>query len=96
MEQQSTLYEQSSADRSAWIYLIGLDPSLDFAQLCPTGTTPNASFLVAEGSGLPLTDRVFDAVVSGLALNFMPYPERALARYVQDHRCHGQVGSRSL
>ncbi len=38
-----------------------------------------ASFVVADASGLPRRDGGFDAVVSGLVLNFVPEPARVLA-----------------
>jgi len=38
-----------------------------------------ASFVVADAAGLPRRDGGFDAVVSGLVLNFVPEPTRVLA-----------------
>jgi SAM-dependent methyltransferase len=42
-------------------------------------TTPAAHFVVADARQMPFPDRAFDAVVSGLVLNFVPEPERAAA-----------------
>lgn len=57
--------------------IIGLDPSLSFVQFARQ-QTDYAFFVVGDGTSLPLTANSFDAVVSGLALNFMPQPLTAL------------------
>jgi SAM-dependent methyltransferase len=38
-----------------------------------------AGFVAGDARSLPLPDRCFDAIVSGLALNFVPEPDRAAA-----------------
>lgn len=40
-------------------------------------------FRLGDARSLPLPDRRFDAVVSGLALNFVPTPGRAVAEFVR-------------
>ena len=57
--------------------LVGLDPSWDFVQYASQQTN-EATFLVAGGGALGFRDKSFDAVVSGLALNFIPAPEQSL------------------
>ncbi|MBZ0281427.1 MAG: class I SAM-dependent methyltransferase [Anaerolineae bacterium] len=57
--------------------MVGIDPSLDFVGYARQQTS-GAHFLVADAGGLALQDKIVDTVVSGLALNFMPHPERAL------------------
>jgi SAM-dependent methyltransferase len=57
--------------------MVGLDPSWDFVQYAKQQTT-EASFLVAEGGALAIGSETFDAVISGLALNFIPQPEQAI------------------
>ena len=46
-------------------------------------TDPRTGFGVADARSLPFPDRHFDAVISGLALNFVPQPERAVAEFVR-------------
>jgi SAM-dependent methyltransferase len=41
-------------------------------------TDPRARFVVGDARALPFEDGIFDAVVSGLMLNFVPEPDRAL------------------
>jgi SAM-dependent methyltransferase len=57
--------------------VVGVDPSLGFL----AGATANvrAGFCAADARALPFPDDTFDAVVSGLALNFVPEPARAAA-----------------
>lgn len=59
-------------------FIVGLDPSWDFARYA-IQRTPDARFVVADGSALAFEGNAFDAVVSGLALNFMAAPEQAVA-----------------
>jgi len=58
--------------------IVGLDPSWAFVKYAGQKST-EAFFIVADGGALPVGSRTCDAVVSGLALNFIPQPERALA-----------------
>ncbi|MBZ0297651.1 MAG: class I SAM-dependent methyltransferase [Anaerolineae bacterium] len=58
--------------------IVGLDPSWDFLRYARQ-LTSKASFVVAGGGALAFSDQSFDVVVSGLALNFIPVPEQALA-----------------
>ncbi|GAA4445122.1 class I SAM-dependent methyltransferase [Phytohabitans houttuyneae] len=62
----------------------GVDPSDGFlatahAQLAD----PRVSFLTGDARALPLPDDRFDAVVSGLAVNFVPEPELAAAEFAR-------------
>jgi SAM-dependent methyltransferase len=57
--------------------VIGADRSPGF--LAAAVPDPRAHFLVADARQLPLPDARFGAVVSGLALNFVPEPGRAVA-----------------
>lgn len=59
--------------------VIGVDPSRGFLR-----STPDDAHLIAgDASALPLRDDSFDAVVSGLALNFVPRPESAVAEFAR-------------
>jgi SAM-dependent methyltransferase len=44
---------------------------------------PRSTFRTGDAVSLPLPDRRFDAVVSGLALNFVPDPRRAAAEFAR-------------
>ena len=58
--------------------LVGLDPSLSFVQYANQQQN-DSLFFVATGNALPVVNETFDAVISGLALNFMPQPQQALS-----------------
>jgi SAM-dependent methyltransferase len=54
-------------------HILGVDPSSGFLAEARTRVTdPRASFQLGDAQSLPLPDRSVDAVVSGLALNFVP------------------------
>lgn len=64
--------------------VVGVDTSEGFlsharAQLAD----PRVSFRTGDALSLPLADHSFDAVVSGLALNFLPDPGRGVAELVR-------------
>jgi SAM-dependent methyltransferase len=58
----------------------GVDPAAPFvAHAQAKITDPRARFETGDARSLPLLDGRFDAVISGLVLNFVPEPERAVA-----------------
>jgi SAM-dependent methyltransferase len=58
----------------------GIDPSDQFIAYARRHTSePRASLRTGNAEALPFPDDLFDAVVAGLVLNFIPSPERALA-----------------
>jgi SAM-dependent methyltransferase len=60
--------------------VIGIDPSRDYTAYAREQVRdPRVSFQVGDARALPFEPAVFDAVVSGLALNFMAEKERAVA-----------------
>lgn len=64
--------------------VVGVDPSEGFlsnarARIADART----DFCVGDAQRLPLRDGQFDAVVSGLALNFVPDPRRAAAEFAR-------------
>jgi SAM-dependent methyltransferase len=56
-------------------------------------TDPRARFVVGDAQALPSPSIPYDAVVSGLVLNFLPAPERALAEMVGVTRPGGTVAA---
>lgn len=58
--------------------IVGLDPSWAFVRYARQHLS-ETFFLVADGSALAMKSGMFDAVISGLSLNFMPQPQQALA-----------------
>lgn len=65
-----------AAVRAAGGVVTGVDPSLGFV-------TGGREVVVGDARALPFADARFDVVVSGLALNFVPDPARALTEQVR-------------
>jgi SAM-dependent methyltransferase len=74
--------------------IVGVDPSptfLDDARIRVADA--RAEFVVGDALSLPLPDGACDAVVSGLALNFVPEPDRAVAEFARVARPGGVVAA---
>jgi SAM-dependent methyltransferase len=73
--------------------VVGVDPSSDYLAYARS-RIPDARLRLAIGDAqaLPITSRAFDAVVSGLALNFVPDPALALSEMARACRPGGIVG----
>src|SRR5689334_10513885 len=70
----------------------GIDRSPDFTEFARLHTAdPRASFAVGDAQALPEPDAIADVVVSGLALNFVPQPELAVAELARVTRPEGVV-----
>jgi SAM-dependent methyltransferase len=64
--------------------VVGVDPSEGFLSAARARIVdPRSTFQVGDARSLPRPDRRFDAVVSGLALNFVPDAHRAVAEFVR-------------
>ena len=62
----------------------GVDPSEGFVTQARTQVAdPRAAFTVGDARALPLPDGAVDVVVSGLVLNFVPEPARAVADFAR-------------
>jgi SAM-dependent methyltransferase len=62
----------------------GVDRSHGFLSEARSRTSGRPTgFAVADARALPLRDGTFDAVVSGLCLNFVPDPEQAVAEFAR-------------
>lgn len=67
--------------------VVGADPSSAFlAAARSAGADPRCGLVAADARHLPFADAGLDVVVSGLALNFVPSPEAALAEAVRVSR----------
>ena len=70
--------------------VVGVDPSEGFLAHARTAIgDARVTFRAGDAQALPLPDREFDAVVSGLALNFVPDPRRAAAEFARVARSGG-------
>jgi SAM-dependent methyltransferase len=70
--------------------VVGVDPAEGLLANARAGVVdPRVSFQDGDARSLPLPDRHFDAVVSGLALNFVPEPPRAVAEFARVTRPDG-------
>jgi SAM-dependent methyltransferase len=72
--------------------VIGIDPSEGFLAYA-RAKTAGAQFREADAQALPFEDESFDAVVSGLALNFVPDPALALREMRRVTRQRGTVAA---
>jgi SAM-dependent methyltransferase len=74
--------------------VLGVDPSPDFvAHAAAHVRDPRAAFREGSAQALPADDAAFDAVVSGLVLNFVPAPSAALAEMRRVTRPEGVVAA---
>ena len=64
--------------------VVGVDPSEGFLTTARARIgDARGTFRTGDAQSLPVLDRQFDAVVSGLVLNFVPDPHGALAEFVR-------------
>jgi SAM-dependent methyltransferase len=81
----------TGADPSA---LIGVDRSVGFVAYARAQLADRrARFLVADARRLPVVDHRFDAVASGLVLNFVPDPAQAVREMVRAAHPGGRVAA---
>jgi SAM-dependent methyltransferase len=78
-------------DEAAPAQVAGLDPAASFVRCAAAAGTAQA--LVADAAALPVRDGRFDAVVSGLVLNFVPDKAVALAEMRRGVRPGGTVAA---
>jgi len=84
---------QTIAARARPAAVIGLDPSDGFVAFAERDAgSHHIVFLTGDAQSLPFPDRTFDAVVSGLVLNFVPDPVRAAAEMKRVLRPGGTAG----
>jgi SAM-dependent methyltransferase len=71
----------------------GIDPSAGYIAYASDSVRDNrATFQIGDAQALPEQEASFDAVVSGLVLNFVPDPAKAVSEMVRVARPAGAVG----
>lgn len=76
------------------VEVVGVDPSLPFVAHAATRVAdPRAAFRQGDAEGLPVDHDSFDAVVSGLVLNFVPDRSAALCEMRRAARPGGVVAA---
>jgi SAM-dependent methyltransferase len=74
--------------------VLGIDPSPAFVEAAARATPdPRARFAVASAERMPAPDEAFDAVVSGLVLNFVPDVPPALGEMRRVTRPDGVISA---
>jgi SAM-dependent methyltransferase len=72
----------------------GVDPSHGFVEHARTAARDTrAAFLQGDAEALPVEDGSFDVVVSGLVINFVPDPRRAVAEMARVTRTGGTIAA---
>jgi SAM-dependent methyltransferase len=70
--------------------VVGVDPSTGFLRTARSRfDDPRVAFVAGDGRSLPVRAGTFDAVVSALALNFVPAPDAAAAEIARALRSGG-------
>lgn len=82
------------AARSIPKLVVGTDSSQDYVRYARQARREEALHFVAGNAlALPFRSEVFDTIVSGLALNFIPRPEGALSEMVRVTRARSTVAA---
>ena len=84
---------QTILERAAPQSLLGIDPSDGFIAHARRALGDAAEFRVGDAQSLPVDDRTFDAVVSGLVINFVPDMPKAMAEMARVTRPGGTVAA---
>lgn len=82
----------TSAAPSDAASVVGVDPSPEFVASARI-SVPRADFVVGDAQALPLPRGYADVTVSGLALNFVPDPGRAVAEFARVTEAGGVVAA---
>jgi SAM-dependent methyltransferase len=83
---------QTILERAGPATVVGIDRSQGFvASARRRVSDPRARFEVGDAQALPVASGAFDAVVSGLVLNFVPEPRRMLSEMTRAARAGGTV-----
>jgi SAM-dependent methyltransferase len=81
-------------EQTAPVEVVGVDPSPGYiAYARKQITDPRVRFESSDARYLSLVSGTFDVVVSGLVLNFVPQPDKAVAEMRRTARAGGVIGS---
>jgi SAM-dependent methyltransferase len=81
-------------DLASPLKVMGVDPSEGYIAFARDQVLDTrVSFIIGDAQALPFESAQFDAVVSGLALNFVPYPELAISEMQRVVRPGGIVAA---
>jgi SAM-dependent methyltransferase len=76
------------------VELLGIDRSADYVSFARKHVTDaRAKFEAGDATALPVADDMFDVAVSGLMLNFIPEPRRAVEELVRVTRPGGTAAA---
>jgi SAM-dependent methyltransferase len=71
----------------------GIDRSEDYVKSAQSRiNSPKAEFQAGDAQALPVDSEMYDAVISGLVLNFVPQPHQMIAEMTRAARKNGVVG----
>ena len=86
---------QTVLEQAAPSEVLGIDPSAAYVAAAGArmDDDPRARFEIGDAQTLGAPDATFDAVVSGLVLNFLPKAEPAVAEMARVTRSGGTVGA---
>ena len=74
--------------------VLGIDSSEEYIEFARRQViNPCVSFRSGDAQVLPIESSMYDAIVSGLVLNFIPQPSRALSEMVRAARIGGTVAA---
>jgi SAM-dependent methyltransferase len=79
-------------ERASPASVTGIDPAAGFVAHAQANV-PRATFVGGDAQGLPFEDGAFDAVVSGLVLNFVPDADQAAAEMTRVARSGATVAA---
>ena len=72
--------------------VLGIDPSEGYIEFARKNVQdPRVAFRLGDAQKLPVKSAAYDAVVSGLVLNFIPKPSQALSEMIRAVRVGGIV-----
>jgi SAM-dependent methyltransferase len=74
--------------------VLGIDSSEDYIEFAREQIQdPRVTFRLGDAQALPVQSSAYDAVVSGLVLNFFPQPNQALSEMIRAVRIGGTVAA---
>ncbi len=88
------ILSQTILDIASPKMVVGVEPSEEYIEFARKYIQdPRVSFRLGDAQVLPVESTSYDAVVSGLVLNFVPQPTQALTEMVRSVRKDGTVAA---